>query len=433
MGWLSNLISNVTPKAAAPADNTGAGYAYLWNADTQISPDVDQANYLLAYQVSLWTQRCIQAIAQACASVPIELVDTESGDKVETHPALDTLRYVNVTDDQPWLIAATVGYQLLSGDAYWRLDEAKNPKVIWQLRPDRVKARTKGGFAYEYKVGSVTEVIPPELVIHFRNWNPVNDFHGQSTMQPAETSINLDKAIREFNANFMRNSAVPAGLLSAEGNLDDDARKAAKESWQANYVGGRNAGKTAILIGGKWSWQQLGNLNKDGSYIELAKLMREEILATFGVPPVVVGLLEYASYANAAEQKRLFWGDTIIAGHMKQLLGRLNQAYLPRWEDAKRYEFRVDESQVAALQEDRNMVAARLQPAVGVPYMTVNEAREEVGLDPVDGGDVVMQPFSVAPLGTTLALPQNNPAEEVAEAQAAAKVAVPPFGSRQRG
>lgn len=389
MGFLNNLFHRAAPPTQSQEAAEG-GYAYLWNAESNASPDVDQNNYLLAYQVSLWTQRCVEAIATACAAVTMQLFNTANDEEVEKHELLQTLRYVNSQDDLPWLIAATVGYQLLSGNAYWLLDQPEKPSTIYNLRPDWVSVKPlASGLRYEYRIGGkgAKQLLPDDCVIHFRQWNPVNSIYGQPTIQAAETSINLDKAIRQFNAAFMRNSAVPAGLISVEGSLDDAQKTAAREAFQRNYGGGKNAGKTIFLGGGKWQWQQLGNLNKDGSYSEEAKLVREEILAAFAVPPVKVGLLDGATFANSKEQERIFWDSTILGGHMQQLFGRLNQGYVTRWPDAQDYELRPDRSKIAALQEDRKELFARLQPAVGGPWLKPNEAREMAGLEPYDGGD----------------------------------------------
>ncbi len=55
-----------------------------------------------------------------------------------------------------------------------------------------------------------------------------------------------------------------------------------------------------------------GTTMKDAQYTELRKMNREEILATIGVPPSVVGLLEYANYSNMEVQQKKFWEDAAM-------------------------------------------------------------------------------------------------------------------------
>jgi HK97 family phage portal protein len=390
-----------TPAQEKAQASAGNGYAVLWNAESNVSPGIDQENYLLAYQVSLWTQRCIYAIARACGSVVYDLINKRTDEQVEQHPLLELLDYVNETDDLPWLVASTIGYELLSGNAYWLLDgKGTDVRAIFPLRPDRVeiKPQRDGTLRYVYKVGGKATPYEAEQIIHFRQWNPVNDFYGQSAIQPLETSVNTDKAIREFNHAFLKHQAVPAGMFTAEGTVPPEQQKSAREQFHEVFGGAKNAGKT-MFLGGGLKWQQLAQLNKDGGFTALGKIMREEILSSLGVPPVIVGLLDGATYANTNEQKRIFWGDTILDGHITHLLGRVNQSLVPRY--SRDLELRPDRTKVEALQENRNEVMARLQPAVGVPYMTVNEARAEAGLDALEdaAADVVYVSGNIRPLG----------------------------------
>lgn len=64
----------------------------------------------------------------------------------------------------------------------------------------------------------------------------------------------------------------------------------------------------------------------------------------------------------------------------------------------------IDVTEDLEEQKDR---AERFSKSVGVPYETVNEARKVIGLDPVEGGDVVMVPNTHTPI----AIASKPPAE----------------------
>jgi len=408
--WLRRFLGGTAKAADSLSDFIAAS---LWKI-TDSGPAIDQENYLQAYQLNVWVAACIEAICNDCAAVPYGLF--RKGEPVEEHPLLDLLARVNADDDWAGLMWATVGYRRLAGDSYWLLVGGATPSsrvdAIFPLRPDRVRiVATKEAiqrYVYNPTPGDKRNEIPydPHQVIHFRRWNPLNDLYGQSAVQPIETSINLDNRVRKFNYEFLKRGAVPSGMLSAEGEVKPELLEQMRAAWESTYGGDAAAGKT-FIAGKNLKYQELGKNSRDGQYIELAKMTREEIIAAFHVPPIRVGILDNASYASADEEEEIYWKSCIVP-EVKYTFGRLNEKLVPRY--GNDLELRPDFSDVEALQEGRNEQAERLQPAVGVPYLTPDEARAETGREPF-GGDAekLWQPMNMVPLG---AVPQPEATQQ---------------------
>ena len=81
--------------------------------------------------------------------------------------------------------------------------------------------------------------------------------------------------------------------------------------WIGKYGGYQKAFKTPVLEEGL-KYKGITSTHQDMEFIQQRKITREEILAAYGVPPAIVGLFEYANYANSREQKKLFWEDTML-------------------------------------------------------------------------------------------------------------------------
>ena len=358
----------------------------MLGSNAQTAAVIDQEAYLKAYEIVLWVNVCVSRIARATASVPLQLFDVKKEEEITDHPLLTALREVNPEENWSWLCGGTIGYRLLSGNAYWRLGMmGGKPASMMNLRPDRVKpkATSKGIVGWTHTVGNSEEFIPAEEVVHFKRWSPTQDILGAAALRPAELSINADTQVRNFNYSFMKNGAIPSVALVANSQLSPDQATKIAAAWEAKYGGSGNANKVAVL-GSDIRLEKLGDPGgrAEGSYITLAKLMREEILAAFGVPPAVAGLWEFSSVlANAKEQRQQFWRDRILDDEIVDLLGVLNERFVPKYKDSRTLELRADESQVTALQEDRTALYARLTAATGGPWMLPNEARQEAGLD----------------------------------------------------
>lgn len=405
-------------------------YGQLWYVDSGASPDIDQDTYAAAYRTNPWVQSAIERIGDAVASVPLKLYrgTGEQRVEIEDHPVLRLLRYVNARDDYDWLMRDTSGNRRCVGDAYWRLaGPTRNPAAIFPLRPARVKVKPQkdGTYKYEYRPGGGTTplLLEQEEVVHFRRWNPLNDHYGQSSIAAIETTLNLDNRIRQFNHQFLKRGAVPSGMLTTEQELSAEQAKPYIDTWRAKYGGSANAGEIAVM-GKALKYQPLGQSARDGMYIELAKMTRTEILAALNVPPVVVGILDESSYANADAQMEQFWRGCIIP-ELAQLCGTLNEQLLRRYGDDLQLEPDLDS--VEALQEDANEQIQRLSLAVGVPFLSPNWARQQMGEDPDPDPamDVVYASTSMMPLGYE---PPPEPAPVIAPPGQEPPVAGAPAG-----
>ena len=134
--------------------------------------------------------------------------------------------------------------------------------------------------------------------------------YGQGSVTAAKLALTQDFYAQQWNKYFFQNSARPDAVLESDSVLESGARQRVRESWKGMF-GQSGRGKTAILEGGL-KYKEINRSQKDMDFIELRKFNREEILAAFGVPPVIVGVYEYANYANSKEQTQIFWKQTLI-------------------------------------------------------------------------------------------------------------------------
>jgi SPP1 gp7 family putative phage head morphogenesis protein len=126
------------------------------------------------------------------------------------------------------------------------------------------------------------------------------------------------------------------------------------------------------------------------------------ICSAFQVPPQLVGAqvgLEHATYSNYEEARKSFWQETLMPIYTAHA-DIINLHLAPDFGENIRV--RWDFSGVAALQEDVNKVHERTRLNLGSGYITVNEARQAIGLDPVMGGEVFLRPFNLVEMEAEL-------------------------------
>ena len=407
--------------------DSGSSYGGLLGQSSQ----QNYRNYLQQYADVSWVYACVFRIASKGAGVPMRFYrKVKKGgkivyDEVTDHPIINLLETVNPFMSGVDLKEATFSYSELTGNAYWLLDMFVNgkPTEIYPLNPQRVKIvpHPKDLIShYTYNVGGAKKEIKLDknMVIHFKYFNPMSDYYGLSPISAGKLAIDTQSYGDQYNRNFFLNSAEPKGALISEENLSDDQKKRIAAGWRAMHQGVQNAHKTVIFEKGL-KWEAIGLSQRDMDFINSKKMTREDILGVFGVPPAMVGVFEYANYANSKEQRRIFWQDTMIP-KLKKLEAVINSFLIMPYDENLVMEF--DLSEVEALKEDEKSKAEVNGILTKNGIRTINEVREEMGLKKVDWGDTWNAPMNLIPISSPRSEPASpEPIEEEAVDEIIAK------------
>ncbi|MBU0517258.1 MAG: phage portal protein [Proteobacteria bacterium] len=357
---------------------------------------VNAKDFLNLYKIHPWIYSSIFSISTAISQLPITIKELKDGKYVvmeeeEIITIFPFFRKANPDTSWSELIEKSVIYLELLGEFIWEivLTQKKDaPAELYNLRPDRIKidySKINKERIYNYSSFSGREVtFLASEVLHISHPNPLSDFKGQSAIEPTAVSLIADFYAKSYNQSFFKNSARLSGVLNTEQELSDDGFTRVKTEWKRLYSGTGKAHGVAVLDKGlKYDTIQVAP--KDTEFQESGKNTREEILASIGVPPVLVGVLEDASYANALIQSRLFWENTILPRLHKIEFG-INDKIISIKKDKKRL-FSFDISNVRALKDDLEIQAKIDNSYVRMGVHTINEVRATQGLPAVAWGD----------------------------------------------
>lgn len=396
----------------------------VWNAGQKASA----VGPLIAMQHvgrAVWSERNFEAFAKegyqknVVAFVAIDRVSkavglpkwtlsNKRGVKIEQHPLLDLLNRPNPLLTGRSYISGTVAFRLISGNAYTekvgpnRTDAP--PKELYSLRPDRMTVVAgKQGFpqAYEYRVGSDKKIFKVDFIRgradiqHWKTFNPLNDYYGMSPLEAAAMSIDTHNAGSELNKSLLDNSARPSGAMKVKdgGTLTEPEYIRLKKEITEKYSGPRNAGRP-MLLEGDLEWVQMGLSPRELEFLEGKNTTARDIAMVYGYPPQLLGIPGDNTYSNLQEARLGLWEDTVIPLR-EELTNELQNWLVPSFGDDLVLGFDLDDIPALALR--RQKTYERVENA---SFLMVNEKRKQVGLEPVEGGDVIMQPASFIPLGT---------------------------------
>ena len=333
--------------------------------------------------------RCVRAIADAAASIPIVLYE---GDReLSEHPILSLLSKPNPLQAGQDLLSTVYGHLHISGNAYLEaVSTDEEVRELYVLRPDRMKVvpgRRGWPEGFEYSVDGRAhrfKVAPDGAnspILHLKTFNPVDDHYGHSAIEAAAPAIDIYNQGGAWLKALLDNAARPSGALVFRGvdgspNLTADQFDRLKSELETNYQGAKNAGRPLLLEGGL-EWQSLSFSPSDLQFLDARNAAAREIALAFGVPPMLLGIPGDNTYSNYREANVAFWRHTVVP------LVKRTQEALTNWlapqfgdEDEVRLRLGMDLDGVEALTLEREALWTRVDSAT---FLTRNEKRQAVG------------------------------------------------------
>ena len=378
-------------------------------------PDRNYENFAKeTYMKNLIAYRCIDYTAKSVSSVPWKLfkqIDEDTSEIVKDNPISRVLKRANPQESFMFVIYSHISYLCMAGNAYLEKvgpsegSSKGDIKELYSLRPDRMKINVHESGAisgYTYTVSGAG--VPFECdqltgecdIMHMKLFHPLDDFYGMAPVEPGAISIDSHNSSSEWNKNLVKNEAKPGAVFMFEHALQDKQYDRLEKQIKENREGPSNVGKSLIIEGGK-DVKPYGFSPSEMDWLNSNQELARNICLAWGVPPQLIGLPDTSTYSNYQEARLAFWEETVIF-YLNYLKEELNFWIFSEStkEDKLFIDYLLDE--IPALSVKRDKLWERAQNA---SFITENEKRAMVGYDEIEGGDVVLIPASMIPLGET--------------------------------
>lgn len=262
---------------------------------------------------------------------------------------------------------------IINGNAftYIQTDEKGEPKKLIYLNPSDVVINyniTDNRLYYVVANHLGIGTVYPEKMLHFRKIT-TNGVEGISLLSYAQKTLNLSK-LTEQAANDYFDTSNFKGFLSTESQLSPE-RQSQIENNFSMFMRNRSA---AVLSGGLTFTELKQDSAKDQELRENREYQVEEIARFFGIPK---DLLLGNSSPHGLEQSQ------------QEFFVRTLQGYIVTIEEeCERKLFdKIDLDETAMMRMTKKDQAEYLTKLQMGGIITINEAREALGYEPVEGGD----------------------------------------------
>lgn len=276
------------------------------------------------------------------------------------------------------------------GEGYWQIlrDGLGIPRQLWPLPPDKVDpvpshTEVIGGYRVRANFGEVT--LAREDVIRFWMPDPETLYSSMGNLGPQRTEWDADRFRLETIRSHFGDGATPRTALKATADAalpDKPQRSAFAADWVQRYHNRKGTDRAipAFLPPGfdVVNLDQFGGINDT---LEWGDKIGEQMLAAYGVPGSLVGMVVDVNRAAAETNNYVFDRNTMLPITMLVAEALTMQWVAPSYGDDVfvAYKEFVEPDKEFTLRQD----AADLQTKVRV----VNEVRRARGLPPQDYGD----------------------------------------------
>jgi HK97 family phage portal protein len=346
--------------------------------------------------------RCIQAISESLAAVPLKLYRrTEDGgsEPASDHPLYGCLHdamspTLTAFEGREWLVASI----LINGNAYARIERNGRGQVV-ALHPlmagtVTVEVLKNGRLRYKHaRQDGGTETFLQEEILHLR-YRTADGILGMSPIQIAASTFGLATAQQDQAGTQAENAFRPSGILTFPDKLSGTGKDDVLTKFRTKFIGQLKSNDPIILDGGA-TWGNISFSAKDSEFLESRKLSNLDICRVFGVPPSVAGITDDATYSNIGEESRALV-QRCLAPMAKRVELAMNIALLT---PESRKTFYLEHDLAGLLRGDlaARYTAYRIGREGG--WLNANEIRAFENMSKIPDGDTYVQSLNMGIVG----------------------------------
>lgn len=341
---------------------------------------------------------CITLLADDTASLPFILYRRlERGkERATEHP------YYKLMHDAPnpemtsfvfrqLMMGQRLAYGNFYGQKIW--DDAGVVTEIWPLHPDRMTVlRERGVKKYLYrKVDGTERAFRADEIIHIPGFG-FDGLVGYSIIQLAANSIGLAMSAERYGSRVFANDARPSVVLKHPAKLDEPSYERLMKSWNENYQGADNAGKTAILEEGM-DLTTISVTPEETQFIETQKWGLLQFARFLHIPPHLIGAVDVAtSWGSGIEQQEQGYINHTLRPLTRCVEQQFNKDLLL---DDERDDYFFEHLFDDLLRGDTASRYAAYGLAINSGWLVRNEAREKENYNMLDGLDEPLVPMNM--------------------------------------
>lgn len=327
----------------------------------------------------------VEMISNALAELPI-LIKVDG--IVDTQHPFNHLFCNNLMSKYVLIKQLVWDILIMNGNAllYIRRDSRGVPKELIYCKPADTQIMynesTRDLYYLNQKVAKGR--IEPKDMIHLYK-NSQDGINGRSIISYAKKVFDLSKYTDATASNYYQSGCNLNGILTITGNPSQEEVEKIRMNWKRLHGADGNSG--LAILKGNMNYQSIGQSAAESQMLEARLFNVSEIARFFNISPVLLGDLTKSSYSTIEAAQLEFVQHTLYP-FIVMFEEELNRKL------CHRSNVRIDFDESFLIKSDKSVQANYLNTLVSGGIMSINEARASLGLNPIEGGDKVIIPFT---------------------------------------
>lgn len=215
-------------------------------------------------------------------------------------------------------------------------------------------------------------------VMWFKLSNPDSKYYGQSPAVALNRILLMAKYTEEFNIDQFEHGWLQKFLFVIKrGSISDEQMMELEEYVEEVLHEDKKWHKVPVInLQGEdnadFDVKFLNQQQPEGAYLNLMKFLREQVYMAYGVPPILLNLVDNANRSNSRDQRETFYSDQV---RPIQMLLAYKFTKMIREDFGFNGTFKFNQPDLTEAKEDAEIIKEMVSKGV----ITLNEGREMLG------------------------------------------------------
>ena len=324
----------------------------------------------------------VELISNSVAQLPIKIKNSEG--TIISHP-LEKI-FTNNLVPKFNLIKNLVVDMILQGNGIAYIQRSNGqpsgliycPKSTYTINYDINTRRLT------YSIPSISsKLIMPKDVIHIVK-NSNDGIIGKPLNYFASRTLATANAAENESQNYFNSGCGLSGILKSQKHLSKKQQEEIRTSWNMSQTGN---GASLAVLPVDLDYIPLGANASDSQLLESRLFSVQEIARYLCISPTLLMDLSHSNY-NTLEAAQLDFLTHTLQPYIEILQDEFNRKLVAN-EDIS-----IDFEEIYLLKSDKDSLSTYLGNLVSRGIMTINEARKELSLPEIEGGDKLIIPYT---------------------------------------